>query len=75
MPLDDKKAKVYELMANVIQKFLFSIAAIVAFFLVLSKYLNCSTTFDAFKYGAIEVLLGGTVFMAFKHYFPSKKRN
>lgn len=73
MALDENKAKVYDIISNMIQKFLFSIAAIVAFFWVLSKYLNCDNTFDALKYGAIEVLLGGTVFVAFKHYFPKKK--
>lgn len=73
MSLNEDKAKVYEIIGNLIMKLLFSIAAIVAFFMVLVRYLDTKTTFDAVKYGAIEVLLGSTVFIAFKHFFPSKK--
>jgi hypothetical protein len=67
--IDESKAKVYVILGNLIIKFLLSIAAIVAFFIVLYKYMDTKNSFDAIKYGAIEVLLGGSVFLAFRHYF------
>jgi hypothetical protein len=73
MALDEEKSKVYVIIGNLCLKALFSLAAIVAFFMVLVRYLDTKTVFDTVKYGAIEVLLGGSVFLAFRHFFPTKE--
>ncbi|MDC8104712.1 hypothetical protein MTQ00_09185 [Chryseobacterium sp. B21-037] len=65
--------KVYEAGFNMLMKFILIVVGIVAFFIVLFKMLN-SNSDEALKiYGAFELLLGGTLYMAYKHYFPSKK--
>jgi hypothetical protein len=71
--LDKNKAKVYEIIGNLIMKFLLTGSVIVAFFMVLVKLLDAETLFDAAKYTAIEAFLAGTVYVAFKHFFPPKK--
>lgn len=75
MDLNEERARVYQVIGDIIMKFIFSIAAIIAFFIVLFKYLDTHTVFDAAKYGAIEFLLGGSVFIAFRHFFPPKNEN
>jgi hypothetical protein len=72
MGIDEKRAKVYEVIGNLIMKLMFAISALIAFFIVLHAYIYSNTEFDAIKYGAIEILLGGSVFVAFKHFFPPK---
>lgn len=72
--MDENKAKVYETIGNLIMKFMFSIAAIVAFFIVLGYLINAETQFDAIKFGAIETVLAGSVFLAFKHFFPTNEK-
>jgi hypothetical protein len=74
MGIDEKKAKIYDVIGNLIMKFLFAISALIAFFIILSFYISSKTQFDAVKYGAIETLLGGSVFVAFRHFFPSKRK-
>ncbi|WP_077417831.1 hypothetical protein [Chryseobacterium sp. JV274] len=72
-PLTDKKMKVYEAGFNMLMKFILIVVGIIAFFIVLFKMLNTDSD-DALKiYGAFEAMLGGTLYMAYRHYFPSKK--
>lgn len=69
--LDERKVKLWGEVIGIIWKSIFSIAILIAFFIVLSYFIKAQTTFDAAKYGAIEAFLCGTVYLAFKHYFPA----
>lgn len=70
MALDENKAKVYEIIFNMILKAFLCLAAVVAFFIVLFKLLDAKTTFDSWKYGLIETFLTCCIFLPFQHYFP-----
>ncbi|MFM2306164.1 MAG: hypothetical protein RLZZ367_833 [Bacteroidota bacterium] len=52
----------------------YSVAVLVAFFIVLCAYLKATTPFQAIKNGSMDILLGGTVFVAFKYWFPTPSK-
>ena len=64
--------KVYEASFNMDIKFILIIVGIVAFFMILVKILNTGSTKMLIVYGELEGLLGGTLFVVYRHYFPSK---
>ena len=51
----------------------FSVCALIGWFQVLHKLLDSTTTFDACKYGALEAILSGSMYLAFRYWFaPSR---
>ncbi|GAB3637261.1 hypothetical protein GCM10027422_28510 [Hymenobacter arcticus] len=70
--LDKRKVQVYDDLNNVLWKFVFSLIVAIAFIVVLVMLLRADTVFDSVKLGAIELFLTGTVYVAFKHYFPNR---
>jgi len=52
----------------------FSICMLIGWFMVLNKFFDTKTNFDAIKYGAIETFISGTMIFAFRYWFSFKKR-
>lgn len=66
------KIKLYEAIVNMLWKSTFSLATLIAFFLVLYKLIHAETYLDAFKYTPTQLFLTKILYLAFKHYFPIK---
>jgi len=64
----------YEAIFNMVWKGVFSLSVLIAFFLVLYQLIKSETYLETAKYTSIELFLTGTVYLAFKHYFPIKKK-
>ena len=76
MALDENKAKVYEIIFNMILKAFLCLAAVVAFFIVLFKLLDAKTTFDSWKYGLIETFLTCCIFsVSYTHLDVYKRQD
>jgi hypothetical protein len=69
------RAEVYTILTNLFIKFIFAIVAIGAFIAVLAKMLNIENpTWESVgPYAVFDTLIGGTVFVVFRHYFPNNK--
>ena len=63
------QAKSSEAILNMVLKFIFGIAILVAFFIVLFRWLDSKTNFDLLKYGSMEAFLTITLGYGFRHYF------
>jgi hypothetical protein len=46
---------------------------LLGFIVVLFAFLNASSWIDIGRYSALEAFLAGTIYVAFKHYFPPVK--
>ena len=69
MAISPDQAKVYELLVNVISKFILVIASSVVYVIVTLKLI-----FDpSWPVATVEMVLSGTTFLVFKHYFPTSK--
>lgn len=69
--LTKETVQVYRILFNMGMQLLLTIVGIIAFFLTLFKLFDAQTVFDSTKYGLIEFLLGGTLFVCYKHFFPT----
>ena len=68
------KSKVYVVIGNLILKFLFGIAIIVGFFIILGHLLSSEPEWaKTVPYSVLEGILARTMYQATKHYFPSEK--
>lgn len=65
-----EKAQVYQLMADVIVKFLLGLAVVGVFVAITVKLLN-DPSWPVATFGSF---LSATVFLVFRHYFSSKKK-
>lgn len=68
---NDNELKAIQIIFTMVWQSIFSVVVILAFWKVLHKFLDATNTFDALKYGAIEAFLAGTVYVAFKFWFPT----
>jgi hypothetical protein len=68
---DREKALVIQIFFTMVMQFVLTIVGVVAFFMVLFRLFDAHTVFDSAKYIAIEGLLGGSIFLAYKFFFPS----
>jgi len=68
----DDRLKVIKVIFKMFWQSAFSASCLVAFFIVLIRYIYSPTTFDAVKLGAMEAFLAGTVYLGFKFWLPNK---
>lgn len=71
--LTKEKAQVYEIIFAMFIKFILVVAGIVAFFIVLMHMINEPDNITKLGYAGFELVLGGTIYVVYKHYFPVKK--
>lgn len=71
-PLTNRQMQVYETGFNMGIRLILVIAVIIAFFMILIKILNSEPSKMSIVYLAVEGLLVGTLYVVYKHYFPSK---
>lgn len=64
-----EQAKATETILNMIIKSVFALCALIGWFIVLFKWLNASTSFELYKYGAMETFISLTIGLVFRHYF------
>jgi len=73
-----KKMEVYEIGFNMAVRLLLIIAGLVAFFIILNQVINAAKE-DSNKalavYAALEGFLVYTIFVVYRHYFPTKKED
>ena len=68
-----EKMQVYEIAFAMFIKFLLVIAGLVAFFIVLVYLIKTENNVTKSIYGFFELLLGGSIFVVYRHYFPNNK--
>lgn len=64
-----EQAKSTEVIINMLLKLIFGLSALIAFFIVLFRWLDCKNNFDLVKYGSMETFLSLTMGYVFRHYF------
>lgn len=72
--LTREKVQVYEIVFTMFIKLLLVLAGLVAFFIVLYFMLKMKTNEEKLIFGVFDIILGGTIFLVYKHYFPEKKK-
>jgi hypothetical protein len=65
--IDRERAEIYNILATIFLKLLFGIVAISAFVVVLVIFLRD----PSFPLVGMEAVLSGTVYVCFRHLFPS----
>lgn len=68
-----EKMEVYEIAFAMFIKFILVIAGLVAFFIVLAFLINTKDNEAKVIYGCLDLLLGGSIYLVYRHYFPDKK--
>lgn len=64
--------QIYEMIFAMFMKFLLVITGIVAFFIILYQIITVDKELSKVIYGVLELMLAGTTYMLYKHYFPNK---
>lgn len=72
--LTKEKMLIYEIIFNMFIKLLLVVSGLIAFFVVLYFLITTDKTESKMIYGGINLLLTGTIYVVYRHYFP-KKRN
>lgn len=67
-----QKMLIYEIAFTMLIKFILVIAGLVAFFIILYQLIYEKDNISKLIYGGFELLLGGSIFLVYKHYFPNK---
>lgn len=68
------KLKVYECIFAMAMQFILIVACLIAFFVILYFIIHEPEVGSKLLYGFLEILLSGTVFVVYRHYFPSKSQ-
>ena len=71
--LTKARVQVYEIIFTMAIKLILVIAGLVAFFIVLYFLIKTDDNTTRIIYGFFDTLLGGTIFLVYRHYFPDKK--
>jgi len=72
-PLTKEKMEVYEIAFAMVMKLILILAGLVAFFIVLYFIITEKDNTSKMVYGVLDLLLGGTIYLVYRHYFPDKK--
>ena len=70
MPLTEKKAQVYRVMADIIAKFILAVSG-AGVFIMISIALVRNPKWEL---AIADSFFGATLFLVFKHYFPSRSK-
>jgi len=69
--LTEDQIKITRIVVNLFIKFLYSIAALIAFLCILFKIFNLKCDWkDNLPWAIVEAVLAGTLYQVFSHYFP-----
>ena len=71
--LTKARVQVYEIIFTMAIKLILVIAGLVAFFIVLYFLIKTDDNTTRIIYGFFDTLLGGPIFLVYRHYFPDKK--
>lgn len=71
--LTKQKMQIYEVGFTMIIKLILVIAGLVAFFIILFHLINEKDNTTKIIYGCFDTLLGGSIYLVYRHYFPEKK--
>ncbi|HCT29456.1 MAG TPA: hypothetical protein DIW31_01690 [Bacteroidales bacterium] len=72
--LTKEKIQVYQIVFSMFIQLLLVLAGIVAFFIVLYNILNEPDNYTKMIYGALDTMLGSTIYLVYRHYFPVKAK-
>ena len=72
--LTKEKIQVYEIIFTMFIKLILVVAGLVAFFIVLFYLVKTDDKISKIVYGCFNTILGGTIFLVYRHYFPDKKK-
>ena len=67
------KVIIYEIIFSMIVKFILVIAGLIAFFIILAQIIYVQDNWTKVIYGVFDTMLGGTIYVVYRHYFPEKK--
>ncbi len=71
--LTKARVQVYEIIFTMIIKSILVIAGLFAFFIVLYFLIETDDNTTRMIYGCFDIILGGSIFVVYRHYFPDKK--
>jgi hypothetical protein len=69
--ITEKQLKVIRIIFVMLWQSIFSVCVLVGWFMTLNRLLNASDTFNAIKFGSIQTFFTGSLYLAFKYWFPS----
>ncbi len=72
--LTKERMQIYEIGFAMIIKFILVVAGLIAFFIVLNYLIHEKDNTAKVIYGCFDTLLGGSIFVVYKHYFPNKSK-
>ena len=67
-----ENVEVYRIILDMIMKFIFSIVVIGVFVYIIIKFFTITEWSQTVPLAFLEAVLAGTLFVAFRHYFPKK---
>ncbi|MGB8194941.1 MAG: hypothetical protein WCF67_23600 [Chitinophagaceae bacterium] len=73
MAITEDQLKVYEVLTNLALKVVVTICILIAFFIILRFVISAKTWEDRAVFAALDGILGGTMFVLVRHFFPAIK--
>jgi uncharacterized membrane protein YqjE len=70
--ISHEKLKVYQIIFSMFIQLILVITGIVAFFIILVQIIKVNNNWTKVIYTACDSMLGGTLYVVYKHYFPAK---
>jgi hypothetical protein len=70
--IDSEKIKVYQIIFSMFIQLILVIAGLVAFFVVLYQIFKASENWTKVIYSMLDLMLAGTIYRVYKHFFPGK---
>ena len=67
------RVEVYEIIFGMAMKLLLAVAGLIAFFIILYFVITEKDNVTKAIYAFFDLMLGGSIYLVYKHYFPSKK--
>lgn len=71
--LTPERMQIYEIAFAMCIKFILVVAGLIAFFIVLYYLVNEKDNTSKMIYMGFNTILGGSIFIVYRHYFPNKK--
>lgn len=72
--LDREQVEVGEIIFKMGVQLILILFGLGVFSIVFYKFIVSSNTFEATKFGAANAMLGSTIYLVYRHFFPSKNK-
>jgi hypothetical protein len=69
-PITKERAEIYEIIFGMLMKLILILSGLVTFFIILYHLIKEPDTNNKIVFGTMELILSGTLYKAYTHYFP-----